>query len=49
MTDVTLGADFNVSGAEIDNTMSYIAGSIADMQSLLFEVGGNVPKVEGAF
>ena len=43
------GAEFNVSGAEIENTKSYIAGSIADMQSLLVDVGENVPKEERAF
>jgi hypothetical protein len=43
------GAEFNVSGAEIENTKTYIAGSIADMQSLLIDVGENVPKEEGAF
>ena len=29
--------------------MIYIAGSIADMHSLLVDVGENVPKEEGAF
>jgi hypothetical protein len=43
------GAEFNVSGVEIENTKAYIAGSIADMQSLLIDVGENVPKEEGAF
>jgi CRISPR/Cas system-associated exonuclease Cas4 (RecB family) len=43
------GAEFNVSGAEIENTKAYISGSIADMQSLLIDVGGNVPKEEEAF
>jgi len=43
------GAEFNVSGAEIENTKTYIAGSIADMQSLLSDVGENVPEEEGAF
>jgi len=43
------GAEFNVSGAEVENTKTYIAGSIADMQSLLIDVGDNVPKEEGAF
>jgi CRISPR/Cas system-associated exonuclease Cas4 (RecB family) len=41
--------EFNVSGAEIENTKAYIAGSIADMQSLLVDVGENMPKEEGAF
>jgi CRISPR/Cas system-associated exonuclease Cas4 (RecB family) len=43
------GVEFNVSGAEIENTKTYIAGSIADMQSLLIDVDGNVPKKEAAF
>ena len=43
------GAEFNISGAEIDNAKSYIAGSIADMQSLLVDVGENVSKDEEAF
>jgi CRISPR/Cas system-associated exonuclease Cas4 (RecB family) len=43
------GSEFNVSGAEIENTKAYIAGSIADMQSLLVDVDGNVPKEEAAF
>ncbi len=36
-------------GAEIENTKAYIAGSIADMHSLLVDVGENVPKEEEAF
>ena len=43
------GAEFNVGAAEIENTKSYIAGSIADMQSLLVDVSGNVPKEEEDF
>jgi CRISPR/Cas system-associated exonuclease Cas4 (RecB family) len=43
------GSEYNVSGAEIVNTKSYIAGSIADMHSLLLDVGENVPKGEDAF
>jgi len=43
------GAEFSVSGAEIENTKSYIAGSIADMQSMLVDVDDNVPKEEEAF
>jgi len=43
------GAEFNVTGGEIENTKGYIAGSIADMQSLLVDVDENVPKEEGAF
>jgi hypothetical protein len=46
---VNQGAEFTVTGVEIENTKSYIAGSIADMQSLLVDVGENVPKVEAAF
>ena len=43
------GAEFTVGASEIKNTKSYIAGSIADMQSLLVDVGENVPKEEEAF
>jgi len=43
------GADFNISGSEIQNAKAYIKGSIADMQSLLVDVGENVPKDEEAF
>jgi len=43
------GAEFTVTGGEIENTQAYIAGSIADMQSLLVDVGENVPKEETAF
>jgi len=43
------GAEFTVGVSEIENTKTYIAGSIADMQSLLVDVGENVPKEEGAF
>ena len=42
-------AEFNISGAEIENTKAYIAGSIADMKSLLVDVGENVPKDEDGF
>jgi CRISPR/Cas system-associated exonuclease Cas4 (RecB family) len=42
-------AEFNISGAEIENTKTYIAGSIADMKSLLVDVGENVPKDEDGF
>jgi hypothetical protein len=41
--------EFNVSGAEIENTKAYIAGSIVDMQSMLVDIGENVPKEEEAF
>ena len=43
------GAEFTVGASEIGNTKTYIAGSIADMQSLLVDVGENVPKEESAF
>jgi hypothetical protein len=43
------GAEFSITGAEIENAKSYIAGSIADMQSLLIDVGENVAKDENAF
>jgi CRISPR/Cas system-associated exonuclease Cas4 (RecB family) len=41
--------EFTVGASEIENTKAYIAGSIADMQSLLTEVANNVPKEEKAF
>jgi len=43
------GVEFSVSGAEIENTKTYITGSIADMQSMLVDVDYNVPKEEKAF
>jgi CRISPR/Cas system-associated exonuclease Cas4 (RecB family) len=43
------GAEFTVSAVEIENTKTYIAGSIADMQSTLVDVDNNVPKEEEAF
>jgi len=43
------GAEFNIGAAEIENTKAYIKGSIADMQSLLIDVGDNIPKEEIAF
>jgi CRISPR/Cas system-associated exonuclease Cas4 (RecB family) len=43
------GAEFNISGAEIENTKAYIAGSIADMQSMLIDVDNNLPKHEEVF
>jgi len=43
------GSEFTVSGTEIKNAKVYIAGSIADMQSLLVDVGENVPKEEEVF
>ncbi len=38
-----------MAAAEIENTKTYIAGSIADMQSLLVDAGNNVPKEEESF
>jgi len=43
------GVEFIVGASEIENTKTYIAGSIADMQSLLVDVSGNVPKEEEDF
>ena len=43
------GAEFTAGTSEIENTKAYIAGSIADMQSLLADVGENVPKEVVAF
>jgi CRISPR/Cas system-associated exonuclease Cas4 (RecB family) len=43
------GAEFRITDAEIENTKAYIAGSMADMQSLLVDVGENIPKEEEAF
>ena len=43
------GAEFTVGASEIENTKASIAGSIADMQSLLVDVDENVPKEEAAF
>jgi len=43
------GSEFNVSAVEIENFKSYVAGSIADMKSLLADVGENIPKEEGVF
>ena len=43
------GAEFTVSAAEIENTKTYIGGSIADMQSTLVDVDNNAPKKEEAF
>jgi CRISPR/Cas system-associated exonuclease Cas4 (RecB family) len=42
-------AEFIVGASEIENTKTYIAGSIADMQSLLVDVSENVPKEESDF
>ena len=43
------GAEFSITATEIENTKAYIAGSIADMQSLLVDVDNNIPKKEGEF
>jgi hypothetical protein len=43
------GVEFTVGASEIENTKTYIAGSIADMQSFLVDVVNNMPKEEGAF
>ncbi len=43
------GAEFTVGVSEIENTKKFIAGSIADMQSLLFDIDDNVPKDEESF
>ena len=43
------GAEFTVGASEIENTRTYIAGSFADMQSLLVDVGENIPKDEEDF
>ncbi len=40
------GAEFTVGASEIENTKTYIAGSVADMQSLLVDVDENFPKDE---
>ena len=44
-----LCVEFSVSGAEIENTKTYITGSIAYMQSMLLDVDYNLPKEEEAF
>ena len=43
------GVEFVIRRDEIENAENYIMGSIADMQSLLVDVGENVPKEEDAF
>ena len=43
------GVEFNVTGAEIESTKTYIAGSNADMHSLLVDAGENLPKEEDSF
>ena len=42
-------SEFTVTEGEIDNTRSYIRGSIADMESLLIDLRNNVPMEEGYF
>jgi len=42
-------AEFSISAGEIKDTRAYIRGSVADMQSLLADVGQNVPKAEKFF
>jgi hypothetical protein len=42
-------AEFLVTAGEINNTKTYIRGSIADMRSLLADVENNVPREEGFF
>jgi len=43
------GVEFTVGTSVIENTKTYITGSVADMQSLLIDVHENVPKEESAF
>ncbi len=43
------GVEFTVGVSEIENTKTYIAGSIVDMQSFLVDVVNNMPKEESAF
>ncbi len=43
------GVEFTFGASEIENTKTYIAGSIADMQSFLVDVVNNMPKEESAF
>lgn len=43
------GSGFNIGMAEIENAKADIAGSIADMRSLLVDVSENVPKEEEDF
>jgi hypothetical protein len=42
-------SEFTIGASEIENGKAYIAGSIADMQSLLVDVDENVPREEVAF
>ena len=43
------GVEFTVGTSVIENTKTYITGSVADMQSLLVDVSENLPKEESAF
>ncbi len=43
------GVEFTFGASEIENTKTYIAGSIVDMQSFLVDVVNNMPKAESAF
>jgi CRISPR/Cas system-associated exonuclease Cas4 (RecB family) len=43
------GIEFTVTAAEVENAKTYIAGSIADMHSLLVDAEDNVPKEEQFF
>ena len=43
------GVEFTVGASVIENTKTYITGSVADMQSLLVDVSENLPKEESAF
>jgi len=41
--------DYRVTGADVEDARAYIRGSVADMQSLLADLGRNEPLAEGAF
>jgi CRISPR/Cas system-associated exonuclease Cas4 (RecB family) len=41
--------DYHVADAEVQDTLAYIQGSVADMQSLLADVPANEPLAESAF
>jgi hypothetical protein len=43
------GVEFSITTAEIENFKTYVAGSVADMQSLLVDVDNYVPEEEEAF
>lgn len=42
-------AEFSIGTPEIENTKTYISGSIADMHSMLLDVDENIPKNEESF